>query len=56
MKMKNFLKITIISIFILNQTIKTESNPIDTSLLQLVFYSMKIQNQIGISKQILKKK
>ena len=32
--MENFLKIAIISIFILNQMIKTESNPIDTSLVE----------------------
>ena len=32
--MENFLKITIISIFILNQMIQSESNPIDTSLVQ----------------------
>jgi len=52
MKMKNFLKITIISIFILNQTIKTESNPIDTSLLQYENSKSDWYKQANIEKEI----
>ena len=50
--MENFLKIAIISIFILNQMIKTESNPIDTSLLEYENPLSEWLKQANIEKEI----